>query len=43
MSLTREIIRVKRDGGELDEASLAAFIKGITDETVSESQIAAMA
>ncbi|MEC9320185.1 MAG: thymidine phosphorylase, partial [Pseudomonadota bacterium] len=43
MSLTREIIRIKRDGGELDETSLAAFIKGITNETVSESQIAAMA
>ncbi len=43
MALTREIIRIKRDGGQLDEASIAAFIQGITDETVSESQIAAMA
>ena len=41
--LTQEIIRTKRDGGELDPADIAAFIGGLTDGSVSEGQVAALA
>lgn len=41
--LPQEIIRSKRDGGELDPAAIAAFIAGFGDESVSEGQIAAFA
>ena len=41
--LTQEIIRTKRDGGELDPADIAAFIRGLTDGSVSEGQVAALA
>ena len=41
--LPQEIIRTKRDGGELDSADIAAFIKGLTDGSVSEGQVAAFA
>lgn len=41
--LPQEIIRTKRDGGELDPADIAAFIKGLTDGSVSEGQVAAFA
>ena len=41
--LPQEIIRAKRDGGELDPAAIAAFIRGFGDESVSEGQIAAFA
>lgn len=41
--LPQEIIRTKRDGGELDPADIAAFIRGLTDGSVSEGQVAAFA
>jgi thymidine phosphorylase len=41
--LPQEIIRTKRDGGELDPADIAAFIRGLGDESVSEGQVAAFA
>jgi thymidine phosphorylase len=41
--LPQEIIRTKRDGGELDPAGIAAFIRGLTDGSVSEGQVAAFA
>tara|TARA_R110002020_G_scaffold266265_2_gene481185 strand:- start:8517 stop:9827 length:1311 start_codon:yes stop_codon:yes gene_type:complete len=41
--LTQEIIRTKRDGGELDAADIAGFVRGLTDESVTEGQVAALA
>ena len=41
--LTQEIIRIKRDGGELDPSDIAQFILGLTDGSVSEGQAAALA
>lgn len=41
--LPQEIIRSKRDGGELDPADIAMFIRGLTDGSVSEGQVAALA
>ncbi|MEM5470990.1 thymidine phosphorylase [Hoeflea sp. AS60] len=41
--LPQEIIRTKRDGGELDPADIAVFIRGLTDGSVSEGQVAAFA
>lgn len=41
--LPQEIIRAKRDGGELDPADIAAFIEGLTDGSVGEGQVAAFA
>ncbi len=41
--LPQEIIRKKRDGFELDQTEITAFIKGITDSTVTEGQISALA
>ena len=41
--LPQEIIRTKRDGGELDDAAIAFMIDGITSGTVSEGQAAAFA
>lgn len=39
--LTQEIIRIKRDGGALPAAAISSFIKGITEKTVGEGQMAA--
>ncbi len=39
--LPQEIIRKKRDGGELSEAEIAEFIRGVTSGSVSESQVSA--
>jgi len=39
--LPQEIIRRKRDGGGLSEAEIEEFVRGVTNGTVSESQIAA--
>ena len=39
----QEIIRKKRDGGALSAAEIQFMVKGITDNTVSEGQIAAFA
>lgn len=41
--IPQEIIRRKRDGQELSGAEIAAFIEGLTQETVSEGQVAAFA
>ncbi|VAV92498.1 Thymidine phosphorylase [hydrothermal vent metagenome] len=41
--LTQEIIRIKRDGGALSSAQIQQFIAGVTDNSVSEGQIAALA
>ncbi len=41
--LPQEIIRTKRDGGELDDAEIAFMIDGITSGTVTEGQAAAFA
>lgn len=41
--LPQEIIRTKRDGGELDPADIADFVRGLTDGSVSEGQVAALA
>ncbi|HTH12754.1 MAG TPA: thymidine phosphorylase, partial [Spirochaetia bacterium] len=41
MILPQEIIRHKRDKQSLETAEIAAFVQGITDNTVSEAQIAA--
>ncbi|HYE49555.1 MAG TPA: thymidine phosphorylase, partial [Azospirillaceae bacterium] len=41
--LPQEIIRAKRDGGRLAEADIAAFIRGLTDGSVTEGQAAAFA
>jgi thymidine phosphorylase len=41
--LPQEIIRTKRDGGTLGEAEVAAFVRGVTDGSVTEGQVAAFA
>jgi thymidine phosphorylase len=41
--LPQEIIRLKRDGGRLSREAIEAFVRGITDETISEGQVAAFA
>jgi thymidine phosphorylase len=39
----QEIIRKKRDGGELTADELAFFVHGLTDGSISEGQVAALA
>jgi thymidine phosphorylase len=41
--LPQEIIRRKRDGASLDEEEIIFMVKGLTDESISEGQIAAFA
>jgi thymidine phosphorylase len=41
--LPQEIIATKRDGGTLDDASIGAFVEGLTDGGWSEGQVAALA
>ena len=41
--IPQEIIRRKRDGGVLEEAEIAFFIKGLTSGAVTEGQAAALA
>ncbi len=41
--LPQEIIRKKRDGLELDQAEIGSFVRGITDTSVTEGQISALA
>jgi thymidine phosphorylase len=43
MFLPQEIIRKKRDGGTLSRDEIAFFVRGITDGSVSEGQVAALA
>lgn len=40
--LIQEMIKIKRDGGELTAKQVQGFIKGVTEDTTSEGQIAAM-
>ena len=41
--LSQEIIRKKRDGAELNALEIGEFVRGITDDSVSEGQVAALA
>jgi thymidine phosphorylase len=43
MFLPQEIIRKKRDGGALSAQEIQFFVRGITDNSVTEGQIAALA
>ncbi|MDX1706235.1 thymidine phosphorylase [Pseudidiomarina sp.] len=43
MFLPQEIIRCKRDGGELSRAQIEFFVTGLTAGSISESQISALA
>jgi len=43
MFLTQEIIRQKRDGQILTDAQITFFVKGITDNSISDGQLAAFA
>ncbi|TRY94833.1 hypothetical protein DNTS_021352 [Danionella cerebrum] len=37
-----ELIKLKRDGGELNLATIHTFVQGVTSETIQQSQIGAM-
>ncbi len=41
--LAQEIIRKKRDGSTLSDAEIQYFVKGLTDGSISEGQVAAFA
>ena len=41
--LPQEIIRAKRDGRRLSREQIEYFVRGITDQTISEGQVAAFA
>jgi thymidine phosphorylase len=41
--LPQEIIRIKRDGGELPDEDISAFIRGLTAGSVTDAQAAAFA
>jgi thymidine phosphorylase len=41
--LTAELIRRKRDGGELSEAEISQLVAGIADGTVTDAQVGALA
>jgi hypothetical protein len=41
--LVPELIRKKRDGGELSEAEIDCLVRGIADGTVSDAQVGALA
>ena len=43
MFLPQEVIRQKREGQALAQADIKAFIQGVTDNTVSEGQVGALA
>ena len=43
MYLPQEIIKLKRNGGQLPEAAIQQFVKGLTDNSFSEGQTAALA
>ncbi len=43
MFLPQEVIRQKREGQVLSEQDIQAFIRGVTDESVSEGQVGALA
>ena len=41
--LAQEVIRAKRDGGRLSADEIAFFVKGITDGSITDAQISALA
>jgi len=41
--LPQEIIRTKRDGGRLSDSEIAQFVTGISDGSISEGQVSALA
>ncbi len=41
--LPQEVIRKKRDGGELEPAEIAFFVRGLTEGSITEGQAAALA
>ena len=41
--LAQELIRIKRDGGALPPQDITVFVRGLTDGSVSEAQVSAMA
>jgi thymidine phosphorylase len=41
--LPAELIRIKRDGGELSDAEIEELVAGITDGSVSDAQVGALA
>ena len=41
--LAQETIRRKRDGMELDDAEIEAFVRGVSDDSITDSQISAFA
>ena len=41
--LPQEVIAIKRDGGHLSEAEIRFMVEGLTAETISEGQVAALA
>ncbi len=43
MYLPQEIIKLKRNGGQLPEAAIQQFVTGLTDNSFSEGQTAALA
>src|SRR5260370_13305558 len=43
MFIPQEIIRRKRDGAELGDDEIAAFVRGFRDRSIAEGQIAAFA
>lgn len=43
MLLPQEIIKQKRNGGALTEAAITQFVRGLTDQSFSEGQTAALA
>lgn len=43
MYLPQEIIKLKRNGGQLSAAAIEQFVKGLTDNSFSEGQTAALA
>ena len=41
--IPQEIIRIKRDGGSLEGADIAGFVRGLAEGSISEGQVAAFA
>ena len=43
MTYVPDLIRIKRDGGELDEEQIRSLVTGIADGSVSDAQVGALA
>ena len=41
--IPQEVIRIKRDGGSLEGADIAGFVRGLAEGSISEGQVAAFA